>query len=324
MLYTPPLIPNDILKRFVVAEPYDTRFAANARLLQSIWREARGFEIGTHLGQDGSVRPLGSRLSTAVARSGRNFITPDHARLARRESIYREVGALIDEERLWENLLSSQPLTFNLFGLAKLDRVFGTRLLRALLPDFVDELLDVRFEHSPGRGQPAFTGDGTAFDVGFHVRTPSGRSGLIGVEIKYSESMRQLARPINERLGELALASGLYKDPMSVALRTDQCAQLLAEHMLAYSTIEHALYEEALFLFIAPTGNREAWMAVENYRAQFPRSAGAVPFRTLSLEETIAATGSAGEPDIERLLRERYVDFAPVDALLDDWEPYEA
>jgi hypothetical protein len=30
--------------------------------------------------------------------------------------IEREVGAFINEQRLWTNLLSSEPLTFNLFG----------------------------------------------------------------------------------------------------------------------------------------------------------------------------------------------------------------
>jgi hypothetical protein len=38
------------------------------------------------------------------------------AHTARREAAYREVGALIDQERLATNLLSSMPLTFNLLA----------------------------------------------------------------------------------------------------------------------------------------------------------------------------------------------------------------
>jgi hypothetical protein len=40
---------------------------------------------------------------------GGNFLTPEIAHTARREAAYREVGALIDAERLATNLLSSMP-----------------------------------------------------------------------------------------------------------------------------------------------------------------------------------------------------------------------
>lgn len=43
-----PLVPRDILRRFHVDEVCDSRFAASARLLQSIWREQQGLEIGRH------------------------------------------------------------------------------------------------------------------------------------------------------------------------------------------------------------------------------------------------------------------------------------
>jgi hypothetical protein len=92
---------------------------------------------------------MGSRLAEEQARKGHNFLTPALARLAYKEAAYRETEALIQEDRFWKNLLSSQPLTFNLFGQAKLDLDFGESLLKALLPDFVDKLLSVHFEHSP-------------------------------------------------------------------------------------------------------------------------------------------------------------------------------
>ena len=106
-----PIVPADILERFHVNEPYDTRFASGARLLQSIWRERRGLPVGKIKPEKGRRRPLGSRLTPEVARTGVNFLTPEIAKLARRESVYREYGAFIEEERLWGNLLSSQPLS---------------------------------------------------------------------------------------------------------------------------------------------------------------------------------------------------------------------
>jgi hypothetical protein len=55
-------------------------------LLQALWREDRGLLI------DGKRRKLGSRISEAVVRTGGNFLTPEIAHTARRETAYREIG----------------------------------------------------------------------------------------------------------------------------------------------------------------------------------------------------------------------------------------
>src|SRR6202045_1706526 len=102
-------------------------------------------------------------LFLAAGQGGGNFLTPEIAHTARRETAYREIGAMIDAERLATNLLSSMPLTFNLlapWGHA-LERASG--YLRELLPTFTGSARQLLFEHSPGRGNPKFTADYTAF-----------------------------------------------------------------------------------------------------------------------------------------------------------------
>lgn len=186
-----PVIPEAVLKAHRVNEPTDTRFRAAARLLQSLWRQDAGLPIGTHRTPEGKHRKLGSRINTASARAGANFLNADIANLTRREVVYREVGAIIDQERLWTNLLSSQPLCFNLFGALKLDPDKANRFFRALFPDYVEQVEGVWFEHSPGRGDPAFTADHSAFDVFVPVVTTTGESGFVAIEVKYSETMME-------------------------------------------------------------------------------------------------------------------------------------
>jgi hypothetical protein len=111
-----PLFPANVLKKHRVDEPLDTRFRSAARLLQALWREDRDLPIGSYVGEDGKRRKLGSRISEAAGRGGGNFLTPEIAHIARREAAYREIGAMIDQERLATNLLSSMPLTFNLLA----------------------------------------------------------------------------------------------------------------------------------------------------------------------------------------------------------------
>jgi len=217
-LHQLPLIPADVLKKHHVNEPLDPRFRAAARLLQALWREERGLPIGSHLGEDGKRRKLGSRISQAGGKGGGNFLTPEIAHIARRESAYREIGALIDAERLATNLLSSMPLTFNLLAPWGQAPERASSYLIELLPAFTGAR-QLLFEHSPGRGNPKFTGDYTAFDALIRYSDGQGRNGFAAFEIKYSESMREPMPELKPRHVDLSDASGLYVDPAAAPLR---------------------------------------------------------------------------------------------------------
>ena len=65
------------------------RASGPPRLLQALWCEDRDLPIGSYVGEDGSRRKLGSRISEPASRGGGNFLTPEIAR----ETAYREIGA---------------------------------------------------------------------------------------------------------------------------------------------------------------------------------------------------------------------------------------
>lgn len=318
-----PLVPRDILQTHHVYEVGDTRFASCARLLQSIWRIGRGLPPGRHRGRDGRLRVMGSRLDPADALRGGNFLTPDIARIARRAVAYREYGALVDEQRLWENLLSSQPLTFNLFALCQVDQERCQQLFEHLFPGFFMTVEKLAFEHSPGRGDPRYLGDYTAFDLFVNGIAQDGRPAFIAIEVKYSEDMRQPGRSGSARYRELTRACALHFDPEAPSLLTGQLAQLTAEHLLAALIREQwGQGAHGLFVTIAPAANREAWYAVELYRSMLDCRADGVLFVALALEDVISAIGETGDPDLAARLRARYTDFSPVHRLIDDWEPF--
>ena len=235
-----PLVPEDVLTRHNVREKYDTRFRACARLLQSIWREHQGLAIGTFIGKDDEPRKIGSLIDEKAAVTGRNFLSPGIAQMVRREVAYQESGALIEQGRLFGNLLSSMPLTFNMFVPLKFDFKLAAEVVRNLVPDIdLAAVTNVIFEHSPGRRDDELTGDRTAFDVAIIYERSDGQSGFIGIEVKYSETMWEPAPPeLNARYETLAPASGLFKDPMSVILRLNPLQQLFRQHLLAYAALE--------------------------------------------------------------------------------------
>ena len=312
-----PLLPAELLRKHRVHEPLDHRFRSAARLLQAMWREDRELPIG-HYRIDGKRKRLGSRISHAAAKSGENFMAPAIAALVRRELAYREPAAMIDEARLFGNLLSSMPLAFNVFGLLKLDLAFASRVLAELFSDLAGaQVRAVLFEHSPGRGNPVLTGDHSAFDVLLRYEKPDETRGFVAIEMKYSESCQEPAPAIRPRYDDLAEVSGLFVEPRKPALRTNPSQQLFREHLLAQAMLMRGDADEGRFVVIAPQLNTLVASAVAGYQAELePAGEDQVRFASITLEDTIVALAMAGEEQYAARLYRRYCDFQLVDGEL--------
>ena len=315
-----PIVPAAVLRRYKVSEKFDNRFRACARLLQALWRESQQLPIGTYEAPDGRQRRIGSLISNAAAEEGRNFLSPEVAHVVRRETIYQERGALIDKRRLYGNLLSSMPLAFNVFAPLRLNPRLAAKVIRSLIPDIdLAQVLDVWFEHSPGRNRAELTDDRTAFDVAIRYQRSDGELGLLAIEMKYSESGSEGAAELTPRYDELAVASELYKAPMSAVLRTGGCQQLFREHLLTFASLFRGDYAEARFILVAPRHNHLLQQAAQLYASHlFEPGPGSVPFVNLELEQVIEAIGWAGELDYAYALHDRYCNWWKLDAIVED------
>lgn len=309
-----PLVPSHILRAHRVYEPNDNRFTQAARFLQALWREDKGLPIGAHRSPEGKRRKLGSRIESKLARQGGNFLSPAIAKLVLREAVYREIGAMIEEERLWTNLLSSQPLCFNLFGPMKLDLQLANQFFRHMFPDYVAEVTGIHFEHSPGRGNPEFTNDYTAFDVFVQCTTVDGESGFIAIEMKYTETMAEPLSNLRPRYDELSGMIGIYKDPNAAELRASPLQQLWREHMLSRVMITGEPYSTGRFVVIYPKQNHQCASAVNAYKKQLaspePQASG---FQAVTLDDCVKALYDIGDQERGDAMFGRYLDFKRVD-----------
>lgn len=211
-------VPDDVLAKHHVLVSTDNGFQRRARLLQALWREERGLPIGERR----AGIPLGSRLPKAYAvETGVNLMTPAAIEAARREvgTMRAGSGQKIDEDRLWANLLSSQPLAFNLFADLGLDVALASRVFRRLWPARVAEVTKIGFEYSPGRSSAKYTADRTAFDVYAEHTTPSGGRGFIGLEVKYHEALTDAPAEHRARYDEVTRAMGCFKPELVAGLR---------------------------------------------------------------------------------------------------------
>lgn len=208
----------------------DTVPRARMRAHQS-WYRARVLGVPWGFGprpcEKGGVES-GSMLTVEDAGRGLNFLTPQLHELARRRLERR--GA-VEAYRLTANMLSSQPMCFNLFGYLRLHPGLATRVLRAL-DDDVDEVTAVELEHQPLKIAP---GDGTAFDAFIAYRRRGGGHGFFAIETKLTE-------PFSPRAYEKAAYRQLVEHPQSPwhpevydQLTHRAHNQLWRNHMLAFA-----------------------------------------------------------------------------------------
>lgn len=308
-----PFLPETALRALKVYEPGDDRFRSACRAQQALYRERKGLTIGLYPPGGETQRELGSFLDGSDPDA--NLINAEIAALCRREVAYREDDALIDETRLYRNMLSSHPLSMSLFGPMKLDLKLATAVAKRLCPDFVSKVTDVIFEHSPARRHPAYTADRTAFDVVFKVFTPRKTHGVLAIEVKFTETMNEQPARLRPRYAECSTASGLYKDPDSIALRGAPLQQLWRQHLLASTMVLNGNATEARLLLIAPALNGHVWSAVAQYRSHL-NADGPVAFDAITIETVVSAIKRSGAKDIAAALHERYCDFSSLDALI--------
>ncbi|MCK1412470.1 MULTISPECIES: hypothetical protein [unclassified Bradyrhizobium] len=308
-----PFVSDAVAKHYESHCLIDSRFRRAGRILQILWMRENKIPNAT-LDEHGAH--LGSYLRADAAEAGRNFISPDVHLLALRELLLREEDAAIDEDRLLTNTLSSMPLVFNAFGPLALDTKLATAVFRQLLPDFVQSVERITFEHSPGRRDVRYLADRSAFDLAANIVTPEGEAGIVYAEVKYSEDMAGRVARWRERYDQALREVRLYKNPDSPILRSAPLEQLMREHMLAQLSVDRGIAPRAMFIGIAPRLNRRAIAAFRVYANELlpvpDDDQTRVSFQHFTLETLIDAIDVAGDQATADQLWKRYCDFQRV------------
>lgn len=283
----------------------DCDFSAYARLLQSKWREEKGYPIDKD-------KKYGNYIDLAFAKETKaNFLTENIRQLISQEiADGKKKKSLIAEPRIWYNLLSSQPLCFNLFGELHYDLDLATRLFRKLFPERVEKVTAVKFEYSPGRGNFDYTGDHSAFDV-FIEYTNKDKVGFIGIEVKYAESLKEETKEkaeknFRQRYVDLSNASNKFKPDSLELLKQPPLSQIWRDHLLAIATEKD--YDEGYFVFLFPSQNTQCQKGVDHYKTQLAfDNEVQTGFYSRHLEDFVNALNEISDAEWIKELRKRYL-----------------
>jgi len=175
-------------------------------------------------------------------------------------------GKLYARPRIFNDLLSSQPLCFNLFGELQQDLTLATGVLADLTSGRVGRVTAIEFEYSPGRGDVRYTGDRSAFDAYVVYWTPEGGRGFAGIEVKYHENLLGGSARHRARYDEVAATMGCFREERRGDLRRQPVQQVWRDHLLAGSHRHVDGFDDGFFAFVYPRGNGHCAAAMRAYR----------------------------------------------------------
>lgn len=244
-------------------EASDTAWQRALRRHQAWWRQER-------LALPAGPISHGQRLVASMLPAGtglRPNLMTDEA-VASAEAAIADLKAskrpgLIQQDRLERNLLSSQPLCFNLFGHLAATPEALLPWVRSLCPAAA-QVLDVRLEWAPEHGN---TG-GSAFDAFVEYVTDSGARGFLGVECKYAENLAQAQpKPAADKYVSETRA-GAWIAGASDRLDKPRLRQFWYNQLLAQRVLRDAGFSEGVGVVVACSDDQPAREAVQLVAAE--------------------------------------------------------
>lgn len=244
-------------------ESGDSTWQQALRLQQSWWRETKlGLPAGP---QTGGSRLVSSMLPTDVGLFP-NLMTEPAVAAAERAihdlAAERRPG-IIQVDRLHRNLLSSQPLCFNLFGHLSSDPSALLGWVRSIR-NGIETVEDVRLEWAPLTGNTS----GSAFDAFVSYTRTDGTRGFVGIECKYAENLAKAQpKPAHDKF-KLETANGPWHAGAEARLDRPRFRQFWYNQLLTQRVASTADFSEGIGVVVACHDDLSARDVVDSVRAE--------------------------------------------------------
>ena len=171
----------------------DNAYTARARFMQSWYRAIILMQNDFGFGPEESSKTKYGNVLVNGEKTGLNFLSPKIFHYAQFRTQFLKNGETIKEYRLFNNMLSSQPMCFNLFyplkELFEKDHKKACKLFKDCFPALqIDQVLAVEIEYLP-YPVSEYLNDRTAFDAMLIYKTASGERNILAIETKYVEKL---------------------------------------------------------------------------------------------------------------------------------------
>jgi hypothetical protein len=222
-------------------------------------------------------------------------------------------GGGVESFRCLHNMLSSQPMCFNLFAPLANDLELADQCFRTLFPGEVGKVLDLKIEHAP---MPAaeFLDDGTSFDAFVRYKRCSGESGFIGVETKLADPFSRKRYPPQKYRSLAARSPHIWNADAFEQLSDTRWYQLWRNHLLVEALRMHPRHDYAagIVMVVHHPLDRRGIDAIAGYRSLLRDGGSTLASASLDqvLEACAPAVRTADQRSWLEAFRTRYVDLS--------------
>lgn len=304
-------------------QPHDpSSLTRKCRLLQSWYRVevAKQSECGPWRA---GTAPVGSSL-VAGESSGANFISPAAFAYAKEKVAEKEVNRdlTIDEHRLFNNMLSSQPMCFNLFADLRLGlRAGWPNAGEVVAAMFMESRIagveSIEVEMIP-RPSSEYIDDKTAFDALVLFHGQDGKSGLAAIETKYTDQLGGNVASKQDRKFALAAELNLLTQDGLAWYAERGFDQVARNLLLTFAVARRRNIENAINYVLGPDHDQATPAMIRDLKERLaPEYRDRVVWLSLErvIERGLAAAGGYYADHLLRF-RKRYLDFDQIGHLL--------
>lgn len=309
----------------------DNAFTRKARLLQVIHRKESGSPCGSITKR--GITYYHPNLATNGSDTGCNFLSQEIFEYAKWRIEQKKAYETINEDRLFNNFLSSQPMAFNLFvplmsivhtdeGKSKLAKVVAEHIINSDSSTF-SKITEVGIEFIPPYYSECLN-DKTAMDAYFMYERTDGKHGIIAIETKYTDilgtnpasnpsfAIRQATE--NIRISQLLTNEGIE----GITKRDIKLSQVYRNFLLTETVRLHEHLDDSISIILSPKGNMSN---EEDERSLIAilKDEYKYKFQSVTLESFVSAL-IREFPDTElfRRFENRYLDFERVEKLINN------
>lgn len=196
-------------------------FTEKCRVLQEMFRKEINEEMGV-----GPLKTSETKQKNMIVdgeKTGKNFVDQFTFMYAKQRVEGKKRNETIDEYRLFNNLLSSQPMAFNLFCpliemLKDGETELVTRLVSSAFPAFaIGQVTEIELEYLHTDVEN-YLNDRTAMDAIIRYRDTDDRPCFIAIETKYTDVLGANSARNTEKQKELIRQLGFFQPSSEEAL----------------------------------------------------------------------------------------------------------
>lgn len=225
------------------------------------------------------------------------------------------------KQACFANMLRSEHIPFNFFVPISKNLEYARAVLNRFMGGVINIITEIRIEYAPDPAKALM--DKTSFDVFIEYRHAYGGSGILGIEVKYTEREYKLIRDSKEDkdiinpesiYNQLTGKIGLYRKEKIEELKTDEFRQVWRTQLLGESMTRKnhpdSRYEYFTSIVLYPEGNDHFRELIPKYKS-FLSPGHESSFRGITYEEFISAakelTDDAGFIRWLQYLEDRYI-----------------